>query len=158
MENECMKRCPTSYIIVTVLCLVTQSSPTLCDPMECSPPAFSVHRILQARILEWVALPSSRGIFLTQRWSPRLLCPLPWQVGSLPLGPPGKPPCTHHISSTCSTLPGSSPPHTYRLRSHPVFLEPPPQAGSACPHPDQLSQKPVPGCPDLSVWFALATV
>ena len=32
---------------------------TLCDPMDCSPPGFSVHGILQARILEWVALPSS---------------------------------------------------------------------------------------------------
>ena len=35
--------------------------PTLCDPMECSPPGSSIHGILQARILEWVAVPSSRG-------------------------------------------------------------------------------------------------
>ena len=34
---------------------------TLCDPMDCSPPGFSVHGILQARILEWIAMPSSRG-------------------------------------------------------------------------------------------------
>ena len=33
----------------------------LCDPMDCSPPGSSVHRILQARILEWVVLPFSRG-------------------------------------------------------------------------------------------------
>ena len=33
----------------------------LCDPMDCSPPGSSVHGILQARILEWVVLPSSRG-------------------------------------------------------------------------------------------------
>ena len=32
-----------------------------CDLMDCSPPGSSVHRILQARILEWVAMPSSRG-------------------------------------------------------------------------------------------------
>ena len=38
-----------------------QSCPTLWDPMDCSPPGSSVHRILQARILEWVAEPSSRG-------------------------------------------------------------------------------------------------
>ena len=44
-----------------VLCLVTQSCPTLCDPMNCSPPDSSVHEILQARILEWVAMPSFRG-------------------------------------------------------------------------------------------------
>ena len=40
---------------------VTQSCLILCDPMDCSPPGFSVHGILQARGLEWVALPSSRG-------------------------------------------------------------------------------------------------
>ena len=34
--------------------------------MDCSPPDSSVHGILQARILEWVAMPFSRGIFLTQ--------------------------------------------------------------------------------------------
>ena len=37
-----------------------QSFLTGCDPMDCSLPGFSVHRILQARILEWVAIPSSR--------------------------------------------------------------------------------------------------
>ena len=40
---------------------VTQSCPTLCDPMDGSPPGSSVHGILQARILEWVAIPFSRG-------------------------------------------------------------------------------------------------
>ena len=34
-----------------------QSSPTLCDPMGHSQPGFSVHGILQARILDWVAMP-----------------------------------------------------------------------------------------------------
>jgi len=43
-----------------LLCLVVQLYPTLCDPMGCSPPGFSVHGISQARILEWVAMPSSR--------------------------------------------------------------------------------------------------
>ena len=41
--------------------LVTQVCLTLCDPMDYSPPGSSVHGILQARILEWVAMPSSRG-------------------------------------------------------------------------------------------------
>ena len=41
--------------------LVIQSCPTLYDSMDCSPPGSSVHRILQARILEWVAIPFSRG-------------------------------------------------------------------------------------------------
>ena len=43
------------YIKSHQLCL------TLCDPMDCSPPGSSVHGILQARILEWVAISSSRG-------------------------------------------------------------------------------------------------
>ena len=41
--------------------LVTQSCLTLCNPMDCSQPGSSVHGILQARILEWIAMPSSRG-------------------------------------------------------------------------------------------------
>jgi len=40
---------------------VPQSCPTLCNPMDWSPPGSSVHGILQARILEWVAVPFSRG-------------------------------------------------------------------------------------------------
>ena len=47
--------------ICMLLCLVIQSCPTLCDPMDCSLPGSSVHGILQAKILEWVAIPSSRG-------------------------------------------------------------------------------------------------
>ena len=38
-----------------------QSCLTLCDPMDCSLTGSSVHWILQARVLEWVAMPSSRG-------------------------------------------------------------------------------------------------
>ena len=44
-----------------MLCSVTQSCPTLCNPMDCSPPGSSVCGIFQARILEWVAIASSRG-------------------------------------------------------------------------------------------------
>ena len=40
--------------------LAAQSCPILCDPMDCSPSGSSVYRILQARILEWVAIPFSR--------------------------------------------------------------------------------------------------
>ena len=43
------------------LVLVIQSCPTLCDPVDCKPLGSSIHGILQARILEWVAMPSSRG-------------------------------------------------------------------------------------------------
>ena len=40
---------------------VAQLSPTLCDPMDCSPPGSSIHGIFQARILEWSAISFSRG-------------------------------------------------------------------------------------------------
>ena len=43
-------------------CLVAQSCPTLCDPMDCSPPGFSVLGISYAKILEWVVISFSRGI------------------------------------------------------------------------------------------------
>ena len=42
-------------------CLVAQSYPTLCNPMDCRLPGSSVHGILQARILEWIAIPFSRA-------------------------------------------------------------------------------------------------
>ena len=64
---RCQLRCSTSTACVCVCvcacvraCLVAQSCPTLCDPMDSSPPV-SLHGILQTRILEWVAVPSSRG-------------------------------------------------------------------------------------------------
>ena len=40
--------------------VVVEDFQLFCDPMDCSPPGSSVHGILQARILEWVAMPSSR--------------------------------------------------------------------------------------------------
>ena len=43
------------------VCSVTQSCPNLCYPMYCSPPGSCVHGILQARILDWIAMPCSRG-------------------------------------------------------------------------------------------------
>ena len=54
----------SDWIIITGLLWeseVPQSCLTLCDPMDCSPPGSSVHGILQARILEWVAISFSRG-------------------------------------------------------------------------------------------------
>ena len=65
-----------------------QSCLTLCNPMDCSLPGSSVYGILQARILEWVAM-ASRGS--SQPSNPCLLHLLHWQVCSLPLVPPGKP-------------------------------------------------------------------
>ena len=54
--------------------------------MNCSPPGSSIHGILQARILDWVAISSSRGIFPTQGLNPHLLT-----VDPLPLSHLGSP-------------------------------------------------------------------
>ena len=59
------------------VCSVAQLCLTLCDSADCSPPGFSVHGVFQARILEWVAISSSRGIFLIQGLN---MCLLHWQV------------------------------------------------------------------------------
>ena len=61
------------------------------NPMDCSPPGFSVHGILSARILEWVAISFFQGISLTQGSNLHLSCLSHWQAGSLSLVPSGKP-------------------------------------------------------------------
>ena len=50
-----------SFFKIYACVLVTQSCLTLCDSMDCNPLGSSVHGILQARTLEWVAIPFSRG-------------------------------------------------------------------------------------------------
>ena len=65
-----------------------QSCPSLCDPVDCScqaPPSLGFSRQY------WSGLPRLQDIFLRQGWNPYFLCLLRWQVGSLPLAPPGKP-------------------------------------------------------------------
>ena len=71
-----------------------QLCPTLCNPMDYSPPGSSVHGILQARILEWVAISFSRGSSWPRNWT-HVSCLLHWQVGSLLLAPPGMLKSTH---------------------------------------------------------------
>ena len=55
--------------MVSSVVLVAQSYPTLCNPMDCSLPGSSVHGILQARILEWIAIPLSRGSSQPRDWT-----------------------------------------------------------------------------------------
>ena len=54
---------------VKVKVLVAQSCLTLCNPMDCHPPGSSVHENFQARILEWVAIPFSRGFSWPRDWT-----------------------------------------------------------------------------------------
>ena len=72
-------------------CVCTQllsQGPTLCSPMDCSPPGSFVHEILWARILEQVAISFSRGIFLTQGRKSCLQRLPHCQADSLPLSHP----------------------------------------------------------------------
>ena len=84
--------CLCVYVCVCVLCCAKQlqSCPTLCDPMDCSLPSSFVHGILQAKILEWIAVPSpgdlpNLGIEPASLISPALA------GSSLSLALPGKP-------------------------------------------------------------------
>ena len=78
----------------TCVCVLSRfSCVRLCDPMGYGSPGSSVHRILQARILEWVAMSSSRGSSPSRDQTCVSLCLLHWQACSLPLAPPGKPIC-----------------------------------------------------------------
>jgi len=81
-----------------------QSCLTLCNPMHCNPPGSSVHGILQARVLEWVVMLSSRGSF-QPRDQTQVSCLLHWQAGSLPLGPSGKPLFSKRLILSKSFLP-----------------------------------------------------
>ena len=80
--------CVCVCVCVCVRANSLQLCPTLCNPMDCSPPGSSVHGILQAKILEWVAMPSSQRSSLPRD---QTLCLLWLHAGSLPLALTGKP-------------------------------------------------------------------
>ena len=103
------------------LCLVAQSCPILSNPLGCSLPGSSVHGLLQAGILEWVAIFLLQGIFPTQGSNPSLLHQ---QVGSLSAEPsrkphkslvPGKDISRH--SAEGRVPPTAPPPHTLIVRA-----------------------------------------
>ena len=80
------------------VCLVSQACLTHCDPMNCSLPGFSVHRIFQTWILEWVAISYSRGSCQHRDRTKILWHFLHWQVDSLLLYQLGS------LSMTCQPL------------------------------------------------------
>ena len=86
--------------------------------MDCSQPGSTVYRVSQARILEWVAISSSRGIFLIQRSNPSVLR---WQVDST-TEPPRKP---HFLLTSvvivCANI--IAPVHNYKLTGHSLEAE-----------------------------------
>ena len=96
--------------------LVAQSCPTLCNPMDCSLPGSSVCGILQARILEEVAMPLSRDLLDPgiQLRSPAL------QVDSLPTEPPESPGESFQFSSVAQLCPTLCDPMECSMLGFPV--------------------------------------
>ena len=84
-------------------CSVAQSYLTLCDPLDCSTPGFSVHGILQARILEEVAMPRTRGSS-PSRDRTCISSGSCIAGGFFTTEPPGKPGTWHIKHSNCSRL------------------------------------------------------
>ena len=67
-SNINMNQC--CYILsLPYACSIAQSCPTLCDPMDCSPPGSSIHGILQVGIPEWVVISHSGGSFQPRDWT-----------------------------------------------------------------------------------------
>ena len=90
LENSLEVAQKTKYTVTLCVCVLNCFSHVQLFVTYGSSPGSSVHRTLQAGILEWVAMPSSRGSsWLRDGTCVSLL--LHWQTGSLPLAPPGKP-------------------------------------------------------------------
>ena len=103
------------FLVAVWVCAfsVAQSCPTLHDPMDSSPPGSSVHGVFQARIMEWIAISSSRE----SSWPSDRICissvSLQWQADSLPLSHLGSPylqqvETTLHCSARASLCSGCS--------------------------------------------------
>ena len=82
--NSHVLLCVCMHVKLFQLCL------TLYDPVDCNLTASCVYRILQVRLLEWIAMPSSRGSSQPRDWSLASYL-FHWQADSLPVVPPGKP-------------------------------------------------------------------
>ena len=72
------------------VCVYAQLSSTLCDPMDYNPSCSTAHEIFQARVLEWVAMPSSRISFLIRdrTWVSDIYCRAGRNFTAEPLGKP----------------------------------------------------------------------
>ena len=75
----------------------------LCDPMDCSPPGSSIHGVLQASILQWVALSSPRGSSWPREWT-RIFCVSGIAGGFFTIEPSGKKPVMVVIKSISNIL------------------------------------------------------
>ena len=91
-----VKRNDPELISNTCCCSAAKSYLALCNPMVCSPPGSSVHRMSQARILDWVAISFSRDLPIPgiKPISPALAGGFSWPG---PTEPPGKPNIKHTL-------------------------------------------------------------
>ena len=98
---------------------VAQSCPTLCDPMDCSLPGSSIRGILQARILEWVAISFSRGSSQPRDWTQvsriRGRCFNLWATRKAQIYPYPYPYSYLYLYPYLSILPGSKINHKYYI-------------------------------------------
>ena len=123
-------RCP---IMIICCYLVAQSCPTLCDPMDGSPPGSSVHGILQARILEWVATSFSKGSSqLRDQTHVSCVYLLHWQADSLPLHHLENP-RLHSVQFSCSVVSDSLQPHELQHARPPCLSLTPGVYSNSCP-------------------------
>ena len=78
--------CWSLWCLGSTLCSVAQSCPALWDPIDCILPGSSVHGILQARIGEWIAIPSSRASSQPRDWiqASHISCIIRWILFGLP--------------------------------------------------------------------------
>ena len=86
--------CLSLAAIPFACCLVAQSCPTLCGLMDCSLPGSSVHKVLQARMLDWLAISSSRDLLLDPAIKPESAA---LTGGFFITLPPGKPLTVHYF-------------------------------------------------------------
>ena len=103
-QHNIVKQLPSSiYICVFVCVLVTHLCPTLCNSTDCSSPDSSVHGILQVRILEWVAIPFSRGSSWPRDWT-WVSCVSCTTGRFFTTVPPRKPKVKVKVAQSCPTL------------------------------------------------------
>ena len=114
------------------MCFITQSCLTLCHPMDCSLPGSSVHGILQARILEWVAFPSPRHI-KEILYSEDLLQRVWWGTGGLEQTPRQPKLCRLLIRFSLSVMSDSWWPHGPQYARLPCPLPTPRACANSCP-------------------------
>ena len=125
----CLCRPPCVFSPLRPSCTVAQSCLTLCDPMDCNPLGSSIHGVFQSRMLEWIAISSSRGsfwpsdptcisgVFCIDRWI--LYHWATWEALSLPIVTKNYSFCRKHLYKNPSYFPDETEQPESRHRRNP---------------------------------------